>query len=363
MKIKLYALLKAFGLFNVCKFLFRNKVIILAYHGFEMEDECDFVRGPLFTKQSTLEKRLLYLKKNNFNVLGLSSALNTLKEGEKISHNSVVITVDDGWYSILSVADEIFSKFSMPYTIYISSYYSKKGLPVLNIALRYILWACRKKELEMNQLNIQKLSGVYQFETPDQKELVKKKLFEYFNTLKSTEHKLDFVKKAAHLFEVDYLKIEEIKYLNLLDMGEIRMLSEKGVDIQLHTHRHRMSSEQNVVVQKDVLEKEIADNKACLHNCRVQNKLEHFCYPSGAYNQECESILKNLGITSATTCDSGFVNRKSNHYFLPRFLDGEHVSQIEFEAEVCGISELLRKIRNLFNYIRNIDFKTKGAAV
>jgi hypothetical protein len=54
-----------------------------------------------------------------------------------------------------------------------------------------------------------------------------------------------------------------------------------------------------------------------------------------------------MGILSATTCESGFVTKKTNPYYLPRFLDGENIPKIIFEAEVCGVLDLLRKIKSL----------------
>jgi hypothetical protein len=33
---------------------------------------------------------------------------------------------------------------------------------------------------------------------------------------------------------------------------------------------------------------------------------------------------------------------------LRRFLDGEHISQVEFEAELSGLMELARKARGAF---------------
>jgi len=52
-----------------------------------------------------------------------------------------------------------------------------------------------------------------------------------------------------------------------------------------------------------------------------------------------------LEIDSATTCIPGLIestqgNRK---YYLPRFLDGENVHMLEFEAEMSGFSYVLRR--------------------
>ena len=54
------------------------------------------------------------------------------------------------------------------------------------------------------------------------------------------------------------------------------------------------------------------------------------------------SVLKEFDLASATTCDTGLVAPGDSPYALRRFLDGESVSDIEFEAEISGFAGLLR---------------------
>jgi len=51
-----------------------------------------------------------------------------------------------------------------------------------------------------------------------------------------------------------------------------------------------------------------------------------------------------LGIKSAVTCTSGVNDENTHPYKLKRFLDGENISQIEFEAEMCGFLEICRRL-------------------
>ena len=52
-----------------------------------------------------------------------------------------------------------------------------------------------------------------------------------------------------------------------------------------------------------------------------------------------------LGIRSATTCNPGLNPKGSDPYLLRRFLDGECVHDIEFEAEMSGFVDLARRVR------------------
>jgi len=106
------------------------------------------------------------------------------------------------------------------------------------------------------------------------------------------------------------------------------------VDIQLHTHRHR------VPTRKDLFLKELMDNQDFLKKIG-QPKATHFTYPSGVYREEVFPWLSEFGIRSATSCDTGLVNSGSNPMCLPRFIDTPEISNLEFEAWLCGLRQVL----------------------
>lgn len=141
---------KYFGIFWVCKRLIRGKLVVLAYHGNELFDECSF-RPKLFIKKSTLETRLRYLTGNSFNVISLDDAINRLESGN-LSPNSVVITVDDGWYSSLKLAFPLFDKYKCPATLYCTTYFIENEQPVLNVLLGYIIWKTNQSDVDIGTL-------------------------------------------------------------------------------------------------------------------------------------------------------------------------------------------------------------------
>ena len=44
--------------------------------------------------------------------------------------------------------------------------------------------------------------------------------------------------------------------------------------------------------------------------------------------------------------------RETPRFHLKRFLDSSNVSEIEFEAEVCGVMEIMRRLRSLVRRMR-----------
>ena len=71
--------------------------------------------------------------------------------------------------------------------------------------------------------------------------------------------------------------------------------------------------------------------------------LTHFCYPSGDWLPAHLEVLRGCGIESATTCDPGLVYRATERLAMPRIMDTPNMSAIEFEAEMYGFADLLRR--------------------
>jgi peptidoglycan/xylan/chitin deacetylase (PgdA/CDA1 family) len=121
---------------------------------------------------------------------------------------------------------------------------------------------------------------------------------------------------------------------------EIADAERRGLDIQLHTHRHPM-------LDRDIdrLEDEIADNRAVLAAALPDKRFHHFCYPSGGFHDDAPARLRALGIWSATLCDQGANPPGTDPMRLRRFLDGRTVSQAMFEAYLSGALDLYETTR------------------
>jgi hypothetical protein len=124
-----------------------------------------------------------------------------------------------------------------------------------------------------------------------------------------------------------------------MSADEIRACVASGMDVQLHTHRHRFDEEPALA------RGEVVENRAQLAPL-AGAPLRHFCYPSGVWSTRHWPSLAATGVVTATTCDPGLNYPDTPRFGLRRFLDGEDISQIEFEAEVSGFSELLRRARS-----------------
>lgn len=91
----------------------RYSVPILTYHSF------DYGKGLLSVTPENFEKQMHYLKDKGFNVIPLDELVEGIKNRRKFAHNTVVITMDDGYKDNFTYAYPILKKFGFPATIFL----------------------------------------------------------------------------------------------------------------------------------------------------------------------------------------------------------------------------------------------------
>lgn len=91
----------------------RYAVPIFTYHGFNYEKGLMFVRPEIF------EKQMRYLKEKGSNIISLDELVEGIKNKKKFAHNTVVITIDDGYKNNFTSAYPILKKYGFPATIFL----------------------------------------------------------------------------------------------------------------------------------------------------------------------------------------------------------------------------------------------------
>jgi peptidoglycan/xylan/chitin deacetylase (PgdA/CDA1 family) len=332
-----YTVSRALGLFRLARRVTRSGLRILCYHGFVIDDE-DRFRGSLFLSQPVFEERMRYLRDEGYPVLEFDEAMRRLDDGT-LPPNAVTITIDDGFYSVHGVALDVLRRHRLPALLYVTSYYFEKGTPIFQLVLAYLFWKSPRYEVDLSGLGI---SGFDQRTTVPLDERTRDDLPHEIFSIVDPEldgpGRVDLSRRLAERLAVDYAKIESSRILSLVRPEEMRELERSGVKIALHTHRHRLPND------LDRGRREIEENRRSLEPV-VGRPLTHFCYPSGKWSEQHWPILQATQVQTATTCDSGLTYAATPRLALPRFLDDNRVSFIEFEAELTGFSELLRWVR------------------
>ena len=336
LKTLFWTISKCCGLFALARYVTRKRLRILCYHGFSLADE-DAFRPGLFIKPETLQRRMQYLSDKGFPVLDLEQAL-TLQKQDALPACATIIVVDDGFYATYSQALKIWQQFSFPVTVYVTSYYVVHAHPIFRLAVQYMFWKTAKTTLNLKSLGIPNhhMSVTHADKATFERSMWN--IIEYAEIKCSEEQRITLLADLGKLLEVDYAEIDRKRLFHLMTPSQIQEMVQNGVDIQLHTHRHHLP------VDKEQLHREIADNREVLEPL-VGKPLHHFCYPSGIWAEEHFSFLEAEDIRSATTCDPGLNDEETPLLALNRFLDGENISQIDFEAEMSGYKEILRQFK------------------
>lgn len=325
---------KAIGMFTLSTRFHHRSLQILCYHGLSFEDEHIFSPGSFMT-QDTFARRLAYLRDNGFKVLGLTKAIERLRTNN-LEPKSVVITVDDGFYSFYKLGVPLLKEYDYPSTLYVTSYYVKHPNPIFRLVMQYMFWKSEHQSISLYDLLPDLTNPCPIKGTSGNNNLWK--LIEHAENKLNEEEQNKFLEEIANRLNVDYGKIRNKRLFSLVKTSEIKAMQSDGVDIQLHTHRHRMPDDP--VKAKY----EIKKNREVLTPF-VTSPLVHLCYPSGIWSKKHWSVFEGLQIESATTCDPG-LNKSNTHLLaLRRYVDQENFSNIAFEAELSCFKEVLRNIR------------------
>ncbi len=59
---------------------------------------------------------------------------------------------------------------------------------------------------------------------------------------------------------------------------------------------------------------------------------------------EAAQRLAALGLHTSTTLECRIVSRRDDPHLLPRLIDGDNISEIEFEAEISGFLSMLWRL-------------------
>lgn len=321
------------GLFALARSLTANRLRILCYHGASLDDESEF-QPMLFMRPETFEDRLDRLLRTGYPVLPLGEALEHLRTGT-LPRAAVVITIDDGWYGTLCEMAPALARRGLPATLYLATYYVEKQTQVFNVAAAYALWSARSGTLDLGHVD-PALDGRFDLSDPGRRALALERLRTLADGLDSAGGRQALLERLYGVLKLDFERVRKQRMFTFMSPGEAASLPSQGVELQLHTHRHRFPSG-----APDVLADEIHANRAALGEMAA-GPFQHLCYPSGEYDRSAFPQLDALGIVSATTTLPGMNDDRTPRFELRRFLDSETCSAIRFEAEVSGFLDLLR---------------------
>jgi peptidoglycan/xylan/chitin deacetylase (PgdA/CDA1 family) len=307
-------LAKASGLAAAARRATAGRLRILCYHGLWVTPGHQF-GDCLFIPPEQFEARMERVARSGLPVLPLGEAVERLA-ADSLPEAALVITIDDAWVSTFTHMLPVLERYGLPATLYATTWYSGRDLPVVNVAVDYLIDASGRRELDRDAAiaDIEKLPAL---------------------------ERLDALRAFGRALGVDEAWLETRQF-NIMSGAELAEARRRGLDVQLHTHRHI-----DVASEVEALPGEIEENRAFLEAAGVAGPFDHFCYPSGASHERAADLLAARGVRSATLVDQGINPPGADPFALRRFLDARHVGDAEFDAYLSGLLHYIEPVRRL----------------
>jgi peptidoglycan/xylan/chitin deacetylase (PgdA/CDA1 family) len=311
----------------------RRRLLILCYHGVSLQDEHEW-DPELFVTPAFLRRRFEILRDGGYLVLPLGEAVRSLRRGT-LPPRCVVLTFDDGFHNFFSAATPLLEEFGYPATSYVSTYYCVFQRPVMSLTLSYLLWRARERKLAPGVLPGQDILADLR-DSRQRRELAARLLNEADAYSGDREAQQKLLGNVAARLGVDWGNIVQRRLFHLMTPAEIADVARRGIDIQLHTHRHRTPRDESA------FRREVLENRRILEEL-AGRPATHFCYPSGDVDPVFLPWLRDLGVESATTCSAGMAEPVHDPLLLPRYVDTMAQSEVRFEAWLAGAGAILRR--------------------
>jgi peptidoglycan/xylan/chitin deacetylase (PgdA/CDA1 family) len=307
-----------------------RRLLIICWHHVSIDDE-HLWNPALCISQSTFRSRLELLRSTRCNVMRLDEALDAVRS-HQLPERAVALTLDDGDSSISLRAWPMLHEFGFPATLYWTTYYSLRPYAVFDPMVSYLLWKGRERQLQLDDppLRVRLQSERARFGA----------FRGIYQTAKTrgwtAAAKEEFLVHLSERLGIDYGDIKRKRILHMISPEEAAKMYTEGLDLQLHTHRHRVPGDARQPAS------ELWENMRVIESVGARRPV-HFCYPSGSYVPELEGWLRENGVLSAATCEPGLVQLRTNQYFLPRFLDQENFGPAEFKGWLSGLTSWMTK--------------------
>ncbi len=302
----------------------QNRLLVLGYHGISLADE-HLWDGVIYMPPETFRRRMSILQKAKYNVLPLEIALLRLYGGT-LPPRAVALVFDDGFHDFASVAAPILTEFGYHATVYLSTYYSQFNRPIFDIMLRYLLWKGSDRSIFLPGI----LTETMALNEDGQRAVIAKVRSAALAGRMTGQEKDKLLSNIAGALNIDYEHLCRKRLLQTMNAEEARAVKKQGHDIQMHTHRHRVSRD------RELFAREIQQNRQWIEQTIGGATPVHFSFPGGVWQPVAQKWLIELGVQTGMTCIPGLATRRSDRLRIPRFVDNNFVGEQAFRAWLAG---------------------------
>ena len=250
----------------------------------------------------------------------------------------MAITFDDGYLSNLRIAAPILADFGLPATIFVTSGFVDRTVPLWFHRLEAAL---ARTELAAALLPVKGETAAMPLSNPAARTRTLSALQYELKSLPQEEI-YEAVAQIESALGVAWLPDDVPDIFQPLSWEQIARMHSGGLfSFGGHTHRHLILGR---CAESTIREEIRLSRDALMEATGVQPTL--FAYPNGQdgdYSSLAAQLLNEAGFEAAMTMSPGFINRAGDLYALPRYGAPESVD--EAEATVSGTYETLKEWR------------------
>lgn len=275
-----------------------------------------------------IESCFKFIRSQGYDIVSVQDAIERSASGDRLKRPMVAFTVDDGFRDQYEVGVELFVKYDVPATFFITTSLIENNDWLWDTRIQYLVNNCNKEE------DIKRVCAEFKVSSVTRREIAEE-LILGFKYLGESEINRNITRLCEYLnLEIPDKPGVEYSYMT---WDDVNSLESKGLSVGPHTRSHKILS----TIDGDMARQEILGSWEDLKR-KTERPAPVFCYPMGKYRdyeQKDINILNQSEMIAAVTAEPGALRLGGNNdvYQLPRY--GMPDSIIDFRQYATWIEE------------------------
>ena len=258
-------------------------------------------------------ERIVELARTRYEVVTLGDVVEALSGEARLPANAVALTFDDGYRSVLELADPILSRHGLPYAIFVPSKLVESGARVPTYVMRTAL-----AFTDARSVRLAGRSRPFKLGSAAKREGAAAHAAEALRTLPLGDARRVLAELRALLSTEQWAELDR-RFASEEVMGwpELQALAGRGVVLGSHTRDHAVLHEHQSPAE---IRNQVTASKAAIEQ-RLGVPCRHFCYPHGSPRDLCRTAVeavREAGYSTGLMNVGGPVRQGMDPMLLPR---------------------------------------------
>jgi peptidoglycan/xylan/chitin deacetylase (PgdA/CDA1 family) len=316
----------------------RHRPIVLAFHGVTEDTSDTLVNYQGKHLHRPIFERLMRYLASHYTPVSLEALLEHLQGGSRLPERAFVVTFDDGYRNVATVAAPILHELRIPATLFVVTRFVRDGEMIWTDRLisALALASTERLKVQCNGHTIDHPIG-----SAAEKRAADAAIRALCKRVSDTE-RVAIIDAIVRELGVDEASLKNVwRDQDPVDDEDMKQLPEFGVTIGSHTASHAILSR----CDERQLALELEESKAFIEE-KTGERCRHFSYPNGSradFSAATRRAVERVGYVCAMTTVRERVEPDANVFEIPRhILTHNEVTLAEFDAEVSGLAAFLR---------------------